>query len=342
MNKDIHKTETWRITDMASHMPEEFVNCVEPQGDDTVSPSPDRIKRLALEKRREYLNGNEDKPMKKLSFKILLIAAIVGIMSLTAFAAFGGLDYMKSIFGNSAETLQDAIVTPYATASADGREISLAAMVTDGYVTNLIVSVTGDMPSHTKDLFTISSNRDMRSTGWSVLEEFTTSAKTRFLVDLVSEQRFDTADITLSLNKEIAPIDLSFQIENKLGNAVIDFPEGAMSEQTQLKELQVSPMGFMLIGRESHAKGGLPATSIKLVYSDGKTENLEVEFAPSDETVMGGGGAILGGPETPLVTSFHGTRNPDGELVISDQFSRILNPDAIQKVIVEGTEYLVK
>lgn len=41
----------------------------------------------------------------------------------------------------------------------------------------------------------------------------------------------------------------------------------------------------------------------------------------------------------PLVISFHGTRNPDGELVINGQFSRIINPAGIEKIIVEGVEY---
>ena len=92
---------------------------------------------------------------------------------------------------------------------------------------------------------------------------------------LVSEQRFDTADITLSLNRDVDPIDLTFQIENKLGNAVVDFPEGAKSGQTQLKELQVSPMGFLLICHEENPQGGLPTTNIILVFSNGKTEVMD-------------------------------------------------------------------
>ena len=342
VNKDTLNTENWRISDLASHMPEEIIPGVEPQGDGSVSPSFDRIKQLALEKRQDNMNGKEEKPVKKTSFKIILIAAMVGLMSITAFAAFGGLEYIKSIFGDSAQSIQNEIVTPQVKASADDRDMALEALVTDGYVTNMVVSLTGDRPSD-QELFTVSTGTSLRSNGWYVLEDFTTSGKTFYVVDLVSEQRFDTADITLSLNRDVAPIDLTFQIENKLGNAVVDFPEGSMSGQTQLKELQVSPMGFLLICHEENPQGGLPTTNISLVFSNGKTEVMEVEFAPSDETVGGGGGAIIdNGPKNmPLVVTFYGNRNPDGELIISGQFSRIINPAEIQKVIIDGVGYQV-
>jgi|GEM_PF-7045130 len=329
---------------MASHLPEESVHSVAPQGDDSVSPSFDRIKQLALEKRNQHLNGKEVKTVKKVSFKVILVAAMACLLGIAALAAaFGGLDYITSIFGDSAKSIQDEIVTPQVQASADGRDLALEAMVTDGFVTNMIVSLTGDQPSD-EYLFTVTADTSIRSTGWYVLEDFTTSGKTFYVVDLVSEQRFDTASITLSLSRNVAPIDLSFQIENQLGNAVVNFPENAMSGQTQLKELQVSPMGFLLICHEENPQGGLPATNIRLRFSDGETEDMEVSFAPSDETVGGGGGAILtnGQQNAPLVVIFHGTRNPDGELVISGQFSRIITPAAIENVIIDGVEYSVK
>jgi hypothetical protein len=342
VNKDIRQTKTWKITDMASHIPEDFIQRVEPDGDEPVLPSSGRIKQLALQKRNDHLNRNEEKLVEKVHFKILLVAAIICAMSITAFAAFGGLDYIKIIFGHSAESIQNEIVTPNVTASANNREMALEAMVTDGYITNLIVSVTGDQPAPT-DLFTISSNVNIVSKGWYALEQPSTSEKTFYVVDLVSEERFDTADIALSLNKNVAPINLSFKIDNQLCNAVVNFPEGSMYKQTKLKQLQISSMGFMLIGHEASVKGGLPTMSIELKFLNKKTENLEVEFEESDSTVTGGGCAIMADdPQTaPLVIKFHGTRNPEGELVISGQFSRIINPSEIEKVIIDGFAYTI-
>lgn len=328
---------------MASHVPEEKLNAVEPLGNCSELPSEERIKQLALQKRRTYMQRKEEQPMKKVPFRIILVAAIVSLMSITAFAAFGGLEFIKGIFGDSAQSIQNQIVSPQLSASANGREMALEALVTDGFVTNMVVSITGKQPLE-NDLFEVSTGSSLRSNGWYELDEFTKSGKTYYAVMLVSEQRFDTANITLSLNKEVAPIDLSITIENKLGNAVVRFPQSAMSGKTQLKELQISPMGFLLIGHENNAQGGLPATNIRLVFSSGKTEEMEVEFAPSDETVSGGGGAIMTDDKknAPLVTTFDGVRNPDGELVITGQFSRIINPDAIEKIVVDGVEYSVK
>lgn len=341
MNKEMRQTKTWKITDMASYIPEDSVQRVEPDGDRSILPSSERIKQLALQKRNDHFKRNEERPVKKVHFKILLVAAVICAMSVTAFAAFGGLDYIKIIFGHSAESIQNEIVTPNVKASANNREMALEAMVTDGYITNLIVSLTGDEPSST-DLFTISSNVNISSKGWYALDQLSTSTKTFYVVDLISEERFETADITLSLNNT-PPINLSFKIDNQLSNAVINFPEGAMYEQTKLKQLQISPMGFMLIGHEASAKGGLPPMDIQLKFLNKKTENLHVEFEESDSTVTGGGCAIMADdPQTaPLVIKFHGTRNPEGELVISGQFSRIINPSEIEKAIIDGVEYTV-
>lgn len=335
-----NRRETQTVSELADLIPDRDVMPVPPQGDDTLSPSSARIKALALEKRRAYLNENEVIPMKRASFRVALIAAVICLISLTAFAAFGGLDYIKSIFGESAVSLQNEIITPQVSASSDGRDLALEALLTDGYVTNLVVSLTGAMPSGELRLFQVSIDGTLRSVSWSDMPAFSTADKTYYAVEIVSEARFEAADMILSLDPEIADITLPFTVENKLGNAVVTFPEGALSGETALKELQVSPMGFLLIGHESNAQGGLPPTHIQLCFAQGRTESIDVEFAPSDETVSGGGGAILdGNAALPLVTSFHGTRNPSGALVISGTFSRIINPANIEKIIIDGVEY---
>lgn len=343
MHKHPKHTDDWRISDMAAHLPEDTLCRVDPQGDPSVSPSALRIKQLALAKRSEYMQKeNEDIPVKKASFRVALIAALICLVSITAFAAFGGLDYIKAIFGDSAESIENEIVTPQQSVSAQGRDMALEALVTDGYVTNMVVTLTGDTPPE-DSLFAISTDTALRSVNWHPLDAFSAADKTYYVVSFVTETRFDTTDITLSLNPDIAPIDMPIQVQNNLGNAVIEFPEDTMSGETQLMELQVSPMGFLLIAHEQSAQGGLPSTQLQLRFADGRTESIDVEFAPSDETVGGGGGAIIGGGgQTPLVVSFQGTRNPDGELVINGEFSRIINPEHIEGIIVDGVDYPVQ
>jgi len=342
----------WTISDLASHLPEEMIARIDVEADDLHGLSSDRIKRLALQKRENYLKENEETPMKKSIMKktvrVALVAAMIGVMSVAAFAtAFGGLDFIKGIFGESAHTIQDQIVTPLATASADGRDLTLEALVTDGYVTNLVVSLSGSRPDDSLELFDIQTNMDIISNSWYALEEFSSPDRAYYAVELVSTRKFDTADVVLSLNPDVAPIVLSFEIQNNLGNAVVKFPDGAKSGDIHLEQLQISSMGFLLIGAEENAQGGLPSTKIRLVFSDGTTEDMEVEFDSRDfdgETVGGGGGVIIGGEgqTLPLVSSFQGTRNPDGELVITGQFSRIINPLHIQSVLIDGTQYAVQ
>ena len=358
---------------MASRIPDEFVGQVEPSGDGSVHPSSERIKQLALQKRSNYLR-KEEKPMKKAPLKILLVAAIVVALSFSAFAAFGGIDYLRGIFGDSIDSIQDQVVTPLVKGSADGREMAVEALVTDGYVTNLIVSLTGDEPVETQpfatksedkviektstmvvsvdeegdpydsQLFLVTFDSPIRSYGWSKLEAFSMPGKTYYAIDLLSEQRFDKANIGIALNRDVADIALTLEIENNLGNAVVGFPAGAKSGQTRLMGLQISPMGFMLTGSEDNPEGGLPPTSIQVVFANKKIETMDVQFADGEGgRVAAGGGAIMTEKwqKGPLVTKFFGVRNPDGEIVITGQFSRIINPAEIVKVVVDGVEYPV-
>lgn len=329
---------------MAKHTPQSLIQSVEPSGDEAKAPSAARIKQLALKKRNDHLKNSEEKPMKKVSFQVALIAAIICMLTITAFAAVGGVDYIRSIFGDSTASIQDEIRTPQITAAGGGRELALEAVVTDGFVTNLVVSLTGEKPASDFELFDIESDATLRAISWYDLEEHATADKTFYAVEVVSEKRFDAANMTLVLNKEVAPITMAFEVENHLGNAVIEFPQGDAAVSKQLKELQVSPMGLLLIGYEKNAQGGLPATDIQLIFADGTTEDILLEFAPADEIIGAGGGAVIPGEigELPLLVSFYGTRNPDGELVISGQFSRIINPAAIEKILVDGAEYPVK
>lgn len=345
VNKENGRKKFWKISDMASQIPEDMILSVEPQGDSSVSPSYDRIKSLALQKRKEHLYGKEEKSVKKVSSRFVLVAVIASLLSVTVFAtvALGGLDYMKGIFGSSATSVQNKIVTPRIKATDNGRSMAVEAMVTDGFVTNMVVSITGNQPDD-KELFTVTSNTGIRSNGWHVLEEFTVPGKTYYAIDLVSKQHFTAADVSLSLNRQVAPISLSVSLENQLGNAVVYFPENAQVQNTELKQLQISPMGLLLICHEKNPQGGLPPTSMLLKLSNGKTEEIEMSFAASDRTVGGGGGAVLTDDpkDMPLISTFQGERNPKGELVISGQFSRIINPATIEKVVVGCVEYEVK
>lgn len=346
MNKKYSPHRGWKISDMASHIPAESISRVEPIGDGAVDFSPQRIKELALHKRRDALNMDiinrkEEKRMKKWSFKLLVAAVMICILSVGAFAALDGFGYIRSIFGESADSIQNAVVTPYLSEKDEGREMALEAVVTDGFVTNLVVSLTGDAPQE-QDLFQVDSGASTRSIGWYLMEEFSTPEKSYYAIELVEETRFESAAVTVALNKEIAAITLSFRVNNSLGHTAVVFPEGAKSGDVALEELQVSPMGFLLRGIEDDAKGGLPATNIRLVFADGTTEDIQAEFDVSEATVAGGGGVILGGgDDMPLAAAFNGTRNPDGELVITGQFSRIIDASSIEKVIIDGVEYRI-
>jgi hypothetical protein len=101
----------------------------------------------------------------------------------------------------------------------------------------------------------------------------------------------------------------------------------------------------LVIGSEKEAKGGLPTAEIYVVMNDGTSEELiSVQSFDSEddgETISGGGSAIILGPgeKAPLVIGTMGSRNPDGKMVTSGSFSRILNLDEVKAISVDGVEY---
>lgn len=259
--------------------------------------------------------------------------------------AADGLDYMKNVFGDSAQILESGIVTIGSATTGQGREMTLEVVATDGLVTNMIVSLTGDVPQKGIEPFLFQSeNLRPRSIRSKLLDDFSGKEKSVYLVELVCEERFDTGELTLLLNEDIAPLSLSFTIENKLNAALVVFPDGTVSGESELRKLQVSPMGFMLDCYEGNAEGGLPSTAFQLLFQDGHTEELHLEFMPSDETMgFGGGSAILGGAgELPLITDYYGTRDSNGGFAITGQFSRVLDVANIEKVVVGELEYSVE
>lgn len=67
----------------------------------------------------------------------------------------------------------------------------------------------------------------------------------------------------------------------------------------------------------------------------------KMSFDDGEETVTAGGAAVIvgEGQEPPLVIQTMGERNPDGKVVTTGYFSRILNLNDVQTICVDGTEY---
>lgn len=350
MNKDK------KISDLMRSFPteelEEIIN-------DTQAPlSGTNIKILAKNKRKENLSSpkekknnmeNKKRPI-KLGIKLIAIVAAIAAMSLSVFA-FSQSDMMRSLFGGkNKDIIDNAIVIPVAEESVDGKSMSIQSVLTDGYLTNIIVCVENAAPINIyseQQSFTVTSNSEMTYWGVNTMDDFSSATKQYFNININSSQSLNNADVTIALNPEIAPITLTTSIQNNLNSAYVTFPQNTFSGEAKLEKLQISPMGFLLNATESQAKGGLPNTVITVVFDDGHTEEIETSFdaVSSDDEypMMGGGGAIID-PDLEngeFVKMFYGERNQSGQLSLGGEFARIIDINTIKEVVIDGVSYPV-
>ena len=347
-----------RVSHMCAFLQERFYETVEPKSQPDISSR--RIRELALSKLRQQsanVGGNTQNKEKhmKTSIKVLLIAAIVFAMSVTAFASFGGLEYFKAIFGDSAGAVEDYIQFPAASTENESYRLTVESLLSDGFKTDLIVSLTakdGKAPGHDpKDMFSTrftGGDASLSSSSYQELYDFSVKSKKYYHLELTSLSNSASAEVTVALKEELAPLSVTIPTDGTLtARKQIQVKTEDYAEQNYYPEtVQLSPMGVLVIGSEKEAKGGLPTAQIFVKMKDGKSEELisEASFDDSEETVSGGGGVVLGaeGETAPLVTGTMGERNPDGKVVTTGTFSRILNLDEVQAIIVDGVEYSLK
>ena len=150
--------------------------------------------------------------------------------------------------------------------------------------------------------------------------------------------------LTLSLNKELADLELDTLLEGAAAAKVLTIGQTLEGGYT-IETIQLSQLGFMVIGKEDQASGGLPAPQIDIVFKDGRHDELISAMSFDNgggETVTGGGGAVIGAdPTGPLVTGTMGQRNPDGKVVTTGEFGRAINLDEVAFILVDGTKYPV-
>jgi hypothetical protein len=338
---------------MCGFLEERFYEPIEPTAHADVSQ--ERIRALAFAKLRDQNDTSIQKKEKhmKTSVKILLAAALVCVMSVTAFATMGGMDFFRAIFGDSAEVAADYVQFPEASVENDDYRLSTESLLSDGFKTDLIVSLTAKgeqtLPDDTYDIFnSVLPDTGMNSASYEELPDFGSKTKRYYHLALTSLDNHSDSEVTVSLKEELAPLSVTVPVGDAMtARKEIQINAADYAEQNYCPEtVQLSPMGVLVIGSEKEAKGGLPTAQIFVQMQDGSREELisRESFDEGDgETVSGGGGSVMVGlfDTPPLVTETMGKRNPNDKVVITGSFSRILNLDDVQAIVVDDVEYLL-
>lgn len=342
-----------KMFDRISLLDGRFYDSLTPVNDSGTRPSPQRIKRLALEKIRAG-QRKEKKTMKKLRIG-LLAAALAAVLGVTVLA-MGGMDYFRGIFGDSVAHVAGQIGTPDITVTAeDGYTMSAQAVLSDGYQTNLVFSTkypqgvenhdggelnTSPEGAEDKDAFRVSVGG--RESSWSIRElpEFAYENQRFFLVSVNS--MINCLGESVEIRRGPDGLTLKVPLNGEVAVRTLDIDQDVGGGR-KIETMQISPLGILLTSSEQNAKGSLPTVEILVRLRDVTEEDATLFFDSADdgETVTGGGGAVIlePGQAGPLVITTEARRNPDGKLIATGTFGRILNLEQVSEILVGETAY---
>lgn len=351
--KNIHK--------LCSRLDETFYQDLELEDTSKIKPSPARIRELALQK----LHSQQNRPvpadawpeqekrgtMKKTSIRLLIAAAILCALGITAVAALGGLNYFTAIFGDSAKQVEYEIETPELSVESGGYRLAAHALLSDGYKTELILALESlDGKTSVPDAsagFTAELEGGGIECSGQELPEFSSRMERFYRLTISTLKNIGDAPIEVMLDERIAPLRLRVEPGSRTPMKQVAIDVSVFEGNNYRPELiQLSPLGVLIIGSEQEAKGGLPIAGIYAVMRDGTQEEIMPDWAfdqsgEDEAPVRGGGAAVLSGPgeAQPLVVQTRGERNPDGKVVTTAYFSRILNLSDVRSILVDGKEF---
>lgn len=347
------------IHELCSRLCAGAADSLEPVNDTKLRPSAERIKTLAMAKLSRQ-QGGEIAPerrridMKRMHLRVLAAAiVVVCLVSISVVAAMGGLEYFRSIFGGSADAVEERIEQPMISAENENFRLRVEASLTDGYKSNVILSVEAvgsrklpDFSEKAERLFAVNIAGGMSYCVVEPMEAFSEQRKAFVRVEVATQQSHVNEGITIAMQDALGAGSLTLQPKQRLAMREIQ-PDAAQfdGQNYRVETVQISPLGALVIGSEQETKGSLPNEVISIVMKDGSVEEIMPSWAfdQSDDetTVSGGGGAVIvgEGETAPLVVNTVGTRNPEGKVVTESLFSRILRLDDVKAVMIGEKSY---
>ena len=353
------KNEERNISDLLSNLETDLIEDLEMIEKGQLSNK--KIKELALEKRISYKKENIVNTKTKKSFpKVAIIAAVVCLFAVTVYAA-SKTNLFKDFIYQGIEDVEDSIITPIAKDSKNGKTLNLEAMITDGSTVYAVVSLEGianidyysGVPKindiEVRDLFHVSLDTDSTESYYfrfDKIRNFEDETKQYFALNIRSEQKFNSGTLEVSLTPQLSQLNVKSNLNNKLDTLNYVFDE-IISHDVELKEIQITPMGYLLSAkdiREIEYKNNFIKMEIELILKDGIKETITTIPKPREKNPISDDGYKLGshiygiGLNGNLVVS----RSEDDNLNFIGQFPRIINPNDIIAIKVNGIEYPVE
>lgn len=368
---DIMKVKT-DIRELCSRLDEKYYSDldVKPTADSEFDAG--RIKELTFRKlHSEDSKGVKETKMKmsRVSHKLLIAAALIVALTTTAFAA-GGLDFFRTMFGDSIEQAQGDIQQVGISSSNKEFEMTAEQLISDGFNTKVIVSVKplnkdGEKKLYREDSVLIfaeggeNAAGDLAASASERLRQFDTKDKVYFCTSYSKSTGYSGQPITLELrtmNPEGDPGTMD--AAGKPGNAeltltiddpqsidtrrIIAFekPEGTEAAGSYPISLTVNTISAVLTLQAPSGSADTPADDVVLVMKDKSKETI-FEADWSKDGVSGGGAIMSDDPaEMPLTGGYAYNRDLEsGHIVQTANFSRILNTADVDYILVGGERF---
>ena len=284
------------------------------------------------------------KPGRRVSATLLIAAVLVILLAAGALAyRLGGARFLEEAFGDGNYDLVKEYVMSDVDRAADGTlALTLESALTDGHYYYAVFSVAredggsmaGLMPDVSFDFELTEPSRIRPGFQIEKLDTAENSESCTYYLALIRSKNAPISSLSMSLTR-LVPWD-SGQAEMTADLTVkADFlpcPSAVGgTENGKFRSIALSPFGLWIDVFESWAGGeiseGRPIHSVYLRYKDGDTTGAEAaQFADDDYMEALGWGA----EQLP---------NGDGRSYISIRFTRFVDVDRVEAVILDGDEY---
>lgn len=292
--------------------------------------------------------------MKRPLVKIAAAAAVLCLVSATAFAAGGGLDYFWRLFGQSSTLVAEDIWSPGIAVEDDHYAMSVESMLSDGYKINLIVAVTGagldGVLAEGIPFSAAITNHDTIGLSCQEMEEFSEGQQHFYQLKVETKENVVGEMLTLTFEGQESQLTLETTVSGVTAAETVAVA-AEVKPDYYIETIQLSPLGALIIGSETKIQGALPVVDVYALMKDGSMLWLlgedNIDTTDDGTTITGGGGIVIGssldvlGETLPLTKEASAFRNPDGQVITSATFGSILDLNQVSAIVINDEQYLL-
>lgn len=301
----------------------------------TITPTPlsnERIRQLALQKRADYLKVTTSKTIKKTPKKffvqIMVACMIICAISVSAFAFSQSATIQNLLAEKNTLNLTNSS-TPLASKTVNGQTMRIENIATNGYTANVIVSIEGknkiDIKSPDTNL-DYTTELDVMTGGLSELTFLENGDKQYFNLSIGTYTPLNNAEMVINFVNNNNTITLTTNIKNSEGVAIIDFPDNLVKDGDTLKQLIISPAGFIFTAKQKIVHPDVPDCVVTVVFKDGTTEIIDIDFS-------------LDINANPLLKEMYTDYAENNIIIGNGTFSRKVDVENIKEIILDNVTY---